>query len=351
MSRFHSLVVSDVRRETADAVSLAFAIPAADAAAFAFAPGQYLTLRTTQDGAEIRRSYSICAGLDDGELRVAIKHVPGGAFSAYANTRLKPGDSVEVMPPQGNFAAPTGRLYLALAAGSGITPILSILRSRLARDPHCRFVLLYGSRSTAEILFRTQLEDLKDRHLGRLSLQHILSREQQDIPALNGRLTPDKLRQLLPGLVDPATVDAAFLCGPDTMIDQLTETLAELGLPQDRIHSERFTPAPGTTRRAPAPAPANTPGTTATIISEGRTTTIGVAPGEAILDAAARAGLDLPWSCRGGMCSTCRARVTEGQVVMDVNFSLEEWETKAGYALTCQARPTTPHVVIDFDQV
>jgi ring-1,2-phenylacetyl-CoA epoxidase subunit PaaE len=351
MSRFHTLAIADLRRETADAVSLAFAVPPELAPAFAFMPGQYLTLRTVSDGEELRRSYSICAGLDDGELRVAIRHVPGGAFSGLANTTLRVGDPLDVMPPQGRFGVVPGatRTYLGLAAGSGITPILSILKSVLSREPASRFVLLYGSRSTAAILFREQLEDLKDRFLGRLSVQHALSREQQDVATLNGRLDDAKLRRLLPGLVAPASVDHAFVCGPDTMIGELTATLAALGLAEDRIHSERFTST--TQHRLLPPDVVAYTGQTATIIHDGRTALITLADGETVLDGATRAGLDLPWSCRGGMCSTCRARVTEGRAEMAVNFSLEPWETDRGYVLTCQARPVSAHITVDYDQV
>ncbi len=352
MSRFHRLTVADLRRETADAVSIAFAVPEALRGIFAFTPGQYLTLRASLEGAEIRRAYSICSAPEDRELRVAIKHVPGGLFSSHANTVLRPGDSLDVMPPEGRFALPaSARTVLALAAGSGITPILSIARSVLAQDRASRLVLLYGSRSTAEILFRGALEDLKDRYLGRLTVQHILSREQQDVAALNGRLDPAKLRQLLPGLIDRALIDAALICGPGGMIDMLGATLAELGLPAARIHSERFTQAPSAVPRRTPPQPTDPRFATATIIAEGRATAISLAEGEPVLDAALRAGLDLPWSCRGGMCSTCRARITEGTVRMDLNFSLEPWETAQGYALTCQAHPTTRHVVVDYDQV
>lgn len=351
MSRFHPLPIADLRRETEDAVSIAFAVPSELADDFTFIPGQYLTLRASIDGAEQRRSYSICAGLDDGELRVAIKRVPGGAFSTMANTMLRQGDIIEVMPPQGRFGVTPGvtRTYLGIAAGSGITPILSILKSVLAREPQSRFVLLYGSRSTAGILFREQLEDLKDRHMGRLVVQHILSREQQDVAALNGRIDGDRLRLLLPGLIAPTAIDHAFLCGPDTMIDAATTALTGLGVPAARIHSERFTSA--TPPRVMAPAADAVAGQTATIISEGRATEVPVAAGETVLEAALRAGLDLPWSCRGGMCSTCRARVTEGQAEMALNFSLEPWETEQGYVLTCQARPTSAHVTVDYDHV
>jgi ring-1,2-phenylacetyl-CoA epoxidase subunit PaaE len=359
MSGFHPLRIADLRRETDDAVSLAFDIPEALRPLFAFAPGQYLTLRAELDGGEARRSYSICSGLDDGELRVAVKHVPGGAFSTLANTAWRTGDLVEVMPPAGRFGtaiAPdavrtAARTHVGIAAGSGITPILSILKSVLTREPASRFILLYGSRATAAILFRETLEDLKDRFLDRLSIVHVLSRETQDIPVLNGRLDGAKLRALLPTLVAPERIDHAFLCGPADMIDAGHSVLAGFGVPDARIHSERFTPS---TPLRPAATPLSAPAVsfaTATIVHDGTATDIPLAEGEAVLDAALRAGLDLPWSCRGGMCCTCRARVSEGRMEMAQNFSLEPWETEAGYVLTCQARALTAHVIVDYDQV
>jgi len=356
LTRFHPLAIADRRAEADDAVSLSFAIPAALRDSFAFRPGQYLTLRATIDGEDTRRPYSICAGLDDGELRVAIRTLPGGRFSTHAATALAPGDTLQVMPPQGRFglapdpAAPP-RLYLALAAGAGITPILAILKSLLAREPHSRIILLYGSRSTASILFRNELEDLKDRHLRRLTVVHTLSREEQDIAALSGRLDGAKLRALLPALADPAEIHQAFICGPTGMAEDLAATLATLGTPPARIQSEHFTPAPGATPRPAPRAPETQPAAHATIRHHGASRTIPVAPGETLLDAALRAGLDLPWSCHGGMCSTCRARLTEGEAEMALNFSLDHWETQAGFILTCQARPLTACVTVDYDAV
>jgi len=346
---FHRLVIADLRRETADCVSLAFAVPPDLRATFAFVPGQYLTLRAMLDGEEVRRSYSICS--DASELRVAIKHVPGGLFSTYANTVLRAGDTLEVMPPEGRFGLPAdARTAVALAAGSGITPILAILKARLAAESESRFVLLYGSRSVAGILFRGALEDLKDRYLDRLTVIHLLSREEQDVPALAGRLDAGKLAALLPSAVDPAEVDHALVCGPGAMIDTLSEALATLGVDPARIHSERFTPSG---RRPPQPAPAagEAPFAMATIIHDGKTNRIPVAAGEPVLEAAIRAGLDLPWSCRGGMCSTCRARLVAGGAAMTENYALEPWELAAGYVLTCQAHPTTTEVTVDYDAV
>ncbi|ACL61935.1 1,2-phenylacetyl-CoA epoxidase subunit PaaE [Methylobacterium nodulans] len=356
-ARFHRLRISEIRRETPEAVSIAFAVPEALRETFAFSCGQYLTLRTTLGGEEVRRSYSICSGLDDGELRIAVKRVEGGLFSAFATEALAAGDAIDVMPPMGRFGiAPEpgrARTYAAFAAGSGITPILSILRTLLAREPESRFFLVYGNRSTGSILFREELEDLKDRFLDRLGVFHVLSREAQDVAALNGRLDGPKVALLLRTLVPAATIDHAFVCGPSGMLDCVVAALREAGLDAARIHVERFTPeGPERPARAPVPASApETPAARATIIANGVATAIPVAPGETVLEAAIRAGLDLPYSCRGGMCCTCRAKVAEGAVAMDLNYSLEPWEIAAGFALACQAKPTTDRVVIDFDHV
>jgi ring-1,2-phenylacetyl-CoA epoxidase subunit PaaE len=349
---FHALRIGEVRRETAECVSLVFDVPAELRARFGFVPGQYLTLRRVVDGEEIRRSYSICSAPGDGELRVAIKRVAGGAFSEFANAGLAAGDTMEAMAPEGRFGAPVGEgTYLAIAAGSGITPVMSVLRSVLAGTKGARFVLLYGSRTVEDIIFRGALEDLKDRHLDRLTVIHVLSREAQDVPMLSGRLDADRLLALLPATLDPAGIDHALLCGPGGMIDTAAGVLGELGVAPERIHVERFTPAPGArARRAIVPEVA-APFATATVIYDGKTNTVPVAEGEPVLEAALRAGLDLPWACRGGMCSSCRARLTEGSVTLAENFSLEPWELEAGYVLACQAHPTTARVTIDFDHV
>jgi ring-1,2-phenylacetyl-CoA epoxidase subunit PaaE len=354
---FHRLTIADVRRETAEAVSIAFAVPEALAERFAWTPGQYLTVRATVGGEAVRRCYSICSGLDDGELRIAVKRAAGGRFSAWATTSLRPGDVLEVMPPEGRFGAmaePDGpRLLLGIAAGSGITPVLSILRTVLAREPGCRFVLLYGNRDSASIMFREALADLKDRHLGRLSVLHVLSREQQDVAALNGRLDAAKLAAVLPSLAAPAAIEAAFVCGPPGLAEDAVPALQGLGIAPWRIQVERFTLAgePMATRRAASPAPAPAAAATATLTYDGKTTTVPMAAGEAILEAGERAGLALPWSCRGGMCSTCRARLVEGEVTMAQNFALEPWELAAGYVLTCQSRAISSHVAVDYDHV
>ncbi|MGB8398007.1 1,2-phenylacetyl-CoA epoxidase subunit PaaE [Bradyrhizobium sp.] len=354
--RFHRLAVNDLRRESPDAVSLTFAIPEELADDYSFVPGQYLTLRTMMDGEEVRRSYSICSGPDDGELRIAVKKVDGGAFSSWAADELKAGDEIDVMTPTGRFgvaAAPDqARVHVGFAAGSGITPILSIVKGVLAREPDSQFFLFYGNRSTGGMLFREALEDLKDRFLQRLAVFHVISAEEQDIPILHGRLDGEKVRVLLRSLVPASHVDHVFICGPAGMSEQIEATCHELGIAGERIHVERFVSGLGGKPRAKKVVPANAPPKAlAALIIDGKRREVPVAEGEAILDAALRAGMDLPFACKGGMCSTCRARLVEGDAEMEVNYSLEPWELKAGFILTCQARPTSEKVVIDYDHV
>src|SRR6266571_4467915 len=354
--RFHRLTVHDLRRETADAVSITFNIPSELADDYAFAPGQYLTLRTVMDGEEVRRSYSICSGPDDGELRIAVKKVDGGAFSSWAADELKPGDELDVMTPTGRFgiahAPDQARVYVGFAAGSGITPILSIVKGVLAREPNSRFFLFYGNRSTGGMLFLEALEELKDRFLQRFSIFHVISGEEQDIPILHGRLDGEKVRVLLRSLVPAASIDHVFICGPSGMSEDIEATCRDIGIAADRIHVERFVSEFGGKPRPKAVVPVSAPPKAiASLIIDGKRREVPVAEGEAILDAALRAGIDLPFACKGGMCSTCRARLVEGEAQMDVNYSLEPWELKAGFILTCQAKPVSEKVVVDYDHV
>jgi ring-1,2-phenylacetyl-CoA epoxidase subunit PaaE len=354
--RFHRLAVNDLRREAADAVSLTFAVPKELAEDYSFNPGQYLTLRTTMDGEEVRRSYSICSGPDDGELRIALKKVDGGAFSSWAADELKAGDELDVMTPTGRFgvapAPEEARVYAGFAAGSGITPILSIVKGVLAREPKSQFFLFYGNRTTSGMMFLEALEELKDRYLQRLSLFHVISGEEQDLPILHGRLDGEKVRVLLRSLVPASRVDHVFICGPTRMSEDIEATCREIGIAEDRIHVERFVsglggkPRPKKVVAAMAP-----PKAFAALIIDGKRREVPVAEGEAILDAALRAGLDLPFACKGGMCSTCRAKLVKGEAAMDVNYSLEPWELKAGFILTCQAKPVSEKVVVDYDHV
>jgi ring-1,2-phenylacetyl-CoA epoxidase subunit PaaE len=354
--RFHRLAVNDLRRETADAVSMSFAIPKELENDYSFSPGQYLTLRTTMDGEEVRRSYSICSGPDDGELRIAVKKVDGGAFSNWVAEELKTGDELDVMTPTGRFgvtpAPEAARLYVGFAAGSGITPVLSIIKGVLAREPNSRFFLFYGNRSTSSMLFLEELEELKDRFMQRLSLFHVISGEEQDIPILHGRLDGEKVRVLLRSLVPAESVDHAFICGPSGMSEEIEATCREIGIAEDKIHVERFVSEfGGKPRPKRIVSPGAPPKAFASLIIDGKRREVPVAEGEAILDAALRAGMDLPFACKGGMCSTCRAKLVEGRAEMEVNYSLEPWELKAGFILTCQARPCSERVVVDYDHV
>ena len=354
--RFHRLAVNDLRREASDAVSMTFTIPGELTGDYAFTPGQYLTLRTTLDGEEVRRSYSICSGPDDGEIRIAVKKVDGGAFSNWAADELKRGDELDVMTPTGRFgaiaAAEAGRVHVGFAAGSGITPILSIVKGVLSREPKSRFFLFYGNRSTESVMFCEALEELKDRFLQRFSLFHVISGEEQDIPILHGRLDDEKVRVLLRSLVPAATIDHVFICGPTGMSDEIEATCRNIGIAEERIHVERFVSGlGGKPRPKKVVAPGAPPKAFAALIIDGKRREVPVAEGEAILDAALRAGVDLPFACKGGMCSTCRARLVEGKAEMDVNYSLEPWELKAGFVLTCQAKPVSDKVVVDYDHV
>src|SRR5215472_8475936 len=299
--RFHRLAVNDLRRETEDAVSLTFAIPQELAGDYGFAPGQYLTLRTTMDGEEVRRSYSICSGPDDGELRIAVKKVDGGAFSSWAADELKAGDELDVMTPTGRFGvrpAPNeARTYVGLAAGSGITPILSIVKGVLTREPGSRFFLFYGNRSSTGVMFLETLEELKDRFLERLSLFNVISSEEQDLPILHGRLDGEKVRLLLRSLVPASDVDHVFICGPTAMSEDIETTCRDIGIAEDRIHVERFVSGLGGKPRPKAVIPPSAPPKAfASLIIDGKRREVPVAEGEAILDAALRAGVDLPFA-------------------------------------------------------
>ncbi|HET6817262.1 MAG TPA: 1,2-phenylacetyl-CoA epoxidase subunit PaaE [Mycobacteriales bacterium] len=354
MPVFHPLRVSDVRRETADTVSVAFEVPTDLVEAYTFAPGQHLTIRLPgPNGDEVRRSYSISSGVDDGELRVAVKHIPGGVFGAYAATTLQPGDVLDVMTPVGHFTtaldAEHEKTYLGLAAGSGITPVISLVRSALAREPRSRFTLVYGNRGPSSVIFKEALDDLKDRYLARLDVIHVFSREQQSVPLLNGRLTGDKLRALASTLLDVPSYDEIFVCGPEPMTLEARDTLVDLGADPTHVHLELFG---SVTASAPRVHSETSDHRQLTFIFNGVKTEVDDAhPDDTVLEAGEFAGLDLPYSCRGGVCSTCRAKVLEGSVVMDHNYALEPWETEAGFVLTCQSHPTTDHVVVDYDAV
>lgn len=350
---FHRLTVADVRRETPEAVSIAFAVPPELKDAYRFTPGQHLTLRREVNGAEVRRSYSICVSPDDNELRVAVKKVEGGQFSTLANETIKKGDIIDVMTPQGRFGIAVdpqaARTYVAIVAGSGITPVMSILRTVLTHEPKSRVVLIYGNRTTQSIIFREALEDVKDRFMGRFTVHHVLSRERQEIALLDGRIDGGKLDTLLHTLPQDG-IDHAFLCGPGGLIEDGKEALLRAGVPAERIHVEYFS-TDGSPIATRPPYSADAQEANVDIVLNGSHHSIPVRGGESIVDAGLRAGLEMPYSCRGGMCCTCRAKVTDGEVRMDTNYSLEPWELEAGYVLTCQSHPVTAKVTLDYDQV
>lgn len=357
--QFHALKIVRVTPDTSDAVRLTLEPPEGVAGHFKFRPGQHLVVRAMIDGREVRRTYSICSGPDDGALEVTVKRVDGGWFSNHANDTLKVGATLEAMPPAGRFTLPesegAARTYLAVAAGSGITPIMAMIRHAMAREPQSRFVLIYGNRTSSSILFRQELDDIKDRHLGRLTIAHVLSRgDDDDVPLLAGRIDGARLTALVPKLVAPETIDQAFLCGPGSLIKDAMGALQAMGLAREKIHFEFFKRGDATEepRRAPAPVRAEAPqGVELVIAIDGARHTVRMQPGETILDAALRAGLNAPYSCKGGMCCTCRGKLVEGKATMAENFSLEPWEMERGFILTCQARPDTARVTVDYDQM
>ena len=350
--RFHELSIADVRPEATDAIALSFRIPEDLRDAFAFTPGQYLTLRKRIGGQDVRRSYSICSPIGSETLDVGVKRIEGGAFSTFAMT-LKPGDRLDVMTPQGRFTAPVGGShdYLLLAAGSGITPMVSIARSVLEGEPDSTVTLCYANRTTESVMFRDAFDDLKDRFLTRFLLIHVMDEEAQDIDLFNGRLDTEKLETLATrGLITPREYDAIYICGPQPMIETASETMKQMGVSEDRIRYELFTPAgappTASARRTELPVT----GTEVEVILDGsrRSFTLTI-DDDGLIDAAAKAGFDLPYSCANGMCATCRCKLTFGDADMAQNFSLEPWEQQAGYVLACQLQPRSRKITLDFD--
>lgn len=345
---FHNLLISEVRQEGTDAVALVFEVPENLAQSYAFVPGQYLTLRADIKGEDVRRSYSIASG-PGGSICVGVRQVEGGLFSTYAQN-LKVGDHVQVMQPEGRFMLADQQDVVLIAAGSGVTPMLAIAAAGLARG--ATVTLVYGNRDFAHVMFRSELEALKDQYMGRFTLIHILSREEQDVPLLNGRITGDKITTMAKaGALDLTAADGIFLCGPGEMIADVTDALTKLGVAATDIHSERFTPDGEAPRqRSKAAQAVAESGVEVEVILDGTKKRFRVEDGdENVLAAAARQGLELPYSCKGGMCCTCRCRVTQGTSEMATNYSLEPWELEAGFTLACQTRPTSEKLVLDFD--
>jgi len=357
-TKFYPLKVKKINRETSDCVSVSFDVQDDLKAIFQYKQGQHLTLKTNIDGEEVRRSYSLCSCPLEDHWRVAIKKVPGGLFSSFANEVLQPGDVLDVMPPNGRFYqeldAAQSKNYMAFAAGSGITPVLSIIETTLRTEPNSRFTLVYGNRNRNSIIFKEELEALKNKFIDRLRLYHVLSREKTDAPLNHGRIDDEKCAYVFSKLVDAASIDAYFLCGPEQMIFSVKDYLESQQIDRGKIHFELFT-SPNKNKKhqtSPAGILHEGPMSRITVKLDGIEQSFDLAyDGEAILDAALHEGADLPFACKGGVCCTCKARVTSGEVEMEVNYGLEPDEVAGGFVLTCQSHPKTAAVTIDFDAV
>jgi len=358
MRKFHNLKVREVIPETPDAASVAFDVPEELKASYAYKQGQHLTLRTTIDGEDLRRSYSICASVAENDLRVTIRELPEGRFSGWINHRLQPGDEIAVFPPVGKFNVDLDpeneKHYVAFAAGAGITPIMSNLKTILEEEPKSRVTLFYANRTPDTTIFRSQLNRLKNKYMDRLSVYNFFSRQETGTPFFYSRLDKEKTREILERLLPVERIDEALICGPDTMIDEVYESLTEHGLAEKRIHTERFTnqgqPA---VRREREPRRAELHAATGQlrIQLDGIVHEIAYEPSMGtVLEAAEKAGLEVPFSCRGGVCTTCRAKLSEGSAEMEVNYGLEDDEVGAGFILTCQAVPTSENLTISYDE-
>ena len=352
MSQFHPLLVTDIHHTIRDAVVLT--LKPEDPEAFAFTQGQYLTFKQDFDGTELRRNYSICAGLDDGELKVGIKRVDGGAFSTYANTELKVGDTLHAMPPQGKFFTAiepeVAKNYLGFAGGSGITPVLSILKTVLKREPRSTFTLVYANRAVNTIMFREELEDLKNRYMGRLTIIHILE-SGQDMELFEGRIDQAKCDALFEHWIQINNIDTAFICGPEPMMLAIAEALKTNGLSEDQIKFELFSESQQgrLAKQEMAKRSEGQKGTEITVIIDGARRSFTMQKGQSVLEAALENGQEAPFSCKAGVCSTCMGKVLEGEVEMISNHALEDYEVERGYVLTCQSYPLSDKLTIDYD--
>lgn len=353
---FIPLTVKDVERQTAEAISILFDVPEEAQPQFRFSAGQHLTLRAMIEGEEVRRNYSLCVAPHEGELRVAIKEISGGAFSTWANASVRPGDTIEVMPPHGsftwNFDPSREASYVGFAGGSGITPILSLLKTTLREEPNSRFTLLYGNRTSADIIFLEDIAAMKDRFMGRLQVFHFLEDELEDIELFNGRLDSDKLAEVFTGLLDPSSVTAAFICGPGPMMDAVEAGLQSAGLKDDQILLERFTAGRPSAAQAAKDIELTqkAKGLEMQLRLDGRTRKLVFDGTQSnILDTARAQGLPAPYACKAGVCATCRAKLTSGEVTMKATYGLSKEEIAAGYVLTCQSIPITDDVVLDFE--
>ncbi|MGB0863101.1 MAG: 1,2-phenylacetyl-CoA epoxidase subunit PaaE [Saprospiraceae bacterium] len=357
MPKFHTLNVKEVRKETNDTVSVAFDVPNDLKADYQFIQGQYLTLKAMINGEEVRRSYSICSSPMDEELRVAIKKVEEGRFSTFANEVLKADDKLEVMTPMGRFYTEVhseqSKKYVAFAAGSGITPIISIMKTVLETESESEFILFYGNQKTDTIIFKEAIDGLKNTNMQRLSVYHILSREAIGSSLFEGRIDKERCEKFCNLFLDVESVDEFFMCGPESMIFDVKDTLETLGVDKKKIHFELFTtsatPAPQKPKKKKAISNEDLSDITVILDSHSYQFQLGE-DGENLLDAALKEGADLPFACKGGVCCTCRAKITEGTVDMTVNYALEPWEVEQGFVLACQAHPTSKKVVMSFDE-
>ncbi len=356
MSKFQALTVAKVTNETRDTIAVTFAVPPALRDAFHYTQGQHLTLRAMINDEDVRRSYSICSAVQDETLRVAIKRVPGGAFSTWANDTLQAGAVIDVMPPMGHFNVPLSvenkKHYLAFAAGSGITPLMAIIKTTLMTEPHSTFTLFYGNRASSTVIFKDELAELKDSYLGRFKLVYVMSREQQDIELFNGRITKEKCAQFFQHWITLADIDQAFICGPEQMMHDVSEVLQANGLAKEKIKVELFAASVPKREHAPRLQPVvGSQDCEVTLIIDGAHINFTMEKDkESVLDAALKNGIDMRYSCKAGVCSTCRCKVLDGKVDMDANYALEDYEVARGFALSCQSFPVSDKVVIDFDQ-
>ncbi|HEY2444857.1 MAG TPA: ferredoxin--NADP reductase [Rhizomicrobium sp.] len=353
---FHALKIAEVRRETADAVSLRFDVPEDLREAFAFQAGQHLTLKTEIDGEDMRRTYSVCVAPSENEMRIAIKQMPAGKFSTWANANLREGQTIDVLPPMGRFVLPDGDgpapHYVALSGGSGITPVISILKTVLHTKPGGRVTLLYGNRDTASIMFLEELAALKNRYLERLEVYHFLENEAEEIELFNGRLDRAKCEEVLSSLVDVKAADAFFICGPGPMMDAAEAVLLSQGIPAERIFIERFTTSALSAEQVARneALQQKAAGTNLLVTLDGRRSRIRFDVGRGnILESVQAAGLPAPYACKSGVCTTCRAKILSGTVEMKKNYGLSESEIGQGYVLTCQAVPTSNEVALSYD--
>ena len=354
-AHFHALKVADIVAETAEANSIRFEIPPELREVFAFKAGQHLTLRATINGEEVRRNYSLCTAPADGDWMVTIKRIGGGLFSNWVGDKLKPGDTVEVMVPHGSFTTEFGaaskRHLVAIAGGSGITPVISLVRTLLREEPESRFTLLYGNRDSSSVIFLEALAGLKDKYLGRFEIYHFLDQEEQDIDLFNGMLNRDRLDEAIGALVpDGPDVAGWFICGPGPMMDAAEGALLDRGIARERIHIERFTAdrPPESVSREMAQLQTQAEGVTVAVTLDGRTRRVAFAAGN-ILDSARAAGLPAPFACKAGVCATCRAKVLSGKVEMAARYGLTDEEVADGYVLTCQSVPLGDGVAVDYD--